>query len=174
MKLAGQDGGPGTCPARGPGSGGLVQSSEKVSPLQECGASRHGDVHLTVISGQFRQQVRLERRPQQPTCCAWGGEEEVMKRTGTEPIRCKDQGEGQACEQLSPASGNFWGSGALAPGSHSLHPEDGARREHTTAGLRPQDGWRDSRAGSQWPLPSGVHPSFPLWLAAANRCPAPC
>lgn len=37
----------------GPGSGGLVQGPEEVSSLQKRGAAWHGQVHLTVISGQF-------------------------------------------------------------------------------------------------------------------------
>lgn len=54
--------------AEGSGSGGLVQGSEKVPSLQECGASWDRDVHLTVISGQFGQQVGLKRGPKQPAC----------------------------------------------------------------------------------------------------------
>lgn len=45
---------------RGPGSGGLVQGPEEVSSLQKRGAAWHRQVHLTVISGQFGQQVRFD------------------------------------------------------------------------------------------------------------------
>lgn len=49
-------------PARveGSSSSGLVQGSEEVSSLQERVASWYRNVHLTVISGQFRQQVGLK------------------------------------------------------------------------------------------------------------------
>lgn len=52
----------------GPGSGALVQGSEKVPSLQERGASWYRNVHLTVISGQFGQQVGFKRGPEQPAC----------------------------------------------------------------------------------------------------------
>lgn len=54
----------------GPGSGGLVQGSEEVPSLEERGASWDRNVHLTVISGQFRQQVGLKRGSEQPACHA--------------------------------------------------------------------------------------------------------
>lgn len=52
--------------AEGPGSGALVQGSEQVPSLQERRASWYRNVHLTVISGQFGQQVGLKRGPEQP------------------------------------------------------------------------------------------------------------
>lgn len=54
----------------GPGSGGLVQGSEEVPSLEERGASWDRNVHLTVISGQFWQQVGLKRGSEQPACHA--------------------------------------------------------------------------------------------------------
>lgn len=49
----------------GSDSGGLVQGSEEVPSLQERGASWYGNIHLTIVSGQFGQQVGLRRGPGQ-------------------------------------------------------------------------------------------------------------
>lgn len=111
MKLAGQDGRAGACLAEGPGSGGLIQGSEKVSPLQECGTSRHRDVHLTVISGQFRQQVRLERWPQQPARHAYeregeGGFKSLTQALAQFLLHCRQSGQGHS-----------WTSPAARPGT---------------------------------------------------------
>lgn len=49
-------------------SSGLVKSLKQVTTLQKCRTAHHRDVNLTVISGQFWQQIRFKRRPEQTTC----------------------------------------------------------------------------------------------------------
>lgn len=48
-------------------SGCLVKSSEQLASLQKCGTAQNRDINLTVISGQFRQQIWFKRRPKQTT-----------------------------------------------------------------------------------------------------------
>lgn len=52
-------------------SGCLVQCSEQFTALQKRRAAQNGDVHLTVISCQLRQQVGFKRGSQQPTGHTW-------------------------------------------------------------------------------------------------------